>query len=472
MFFKQFLREDLGCASYLIGDADAAECAIVDPQWNITEYIDTAAKQGLKIRYVVETHNHADHVSGHGKLAEQGAEVCIHESANVAYPHRALKEGDTITVGGVRLQVLHTPGHRPEHIALVVTDTTRADAPWLVLTGDALFVGDVGRPDLAVEPREGAAELYKSLKSKLLKLDDMVEVYPSHISGSLCGKALSAKGSSTVGFERRYNPPLSAEGEQGFIDRVTGELPPQPPHFGRIVEKNRGPFLTEELEVRAMSADEVEALRRKGGMVLDARSPGAFGGGHIPGAINVDLHDGQFGNRAAWVIPQGLPVVLVVDTPGDVDTAVATLTAVGQETIEGYLLGGMHSWDTGGRPLQTIPQWSAAQLRERVAAGDRSFTVLDVREKSEWKEGHVSGAIHIPFHQLAKRLDEVPSHKPVVTICGGGVRSSIAASILQAEGFEPTNILGGMGAWNASGYPLEAGDETTMATPSGSSLRS
>jgi glyoxylase-like metal-dependent hydrolase (beta-lactamase superfamily II)/rhodanese-related sulfurtransferase len=447
MFFKQFLRDDLGCASYLIGDPDAGECVVVDPQWNVTEYLEVAQKQGMSIRYVIETHNHADHVSGHGKLAQMGARVGIHEEAGVEYPHLPLKDGQTLAVGSVRLQVLHTPGHRPEHIAVSVADTTRANAPWLVLTGDTLFVGDVGRPDLAVEAHEGALLMYGSLREKLLSLPDSVEMYPAHVSGSLCGKAMSPKPSSTIGFERLYNPLLSAADADSFVKSMTSELPPQPPHFQRIVRKNRGPFLTDEPVVRPLQAEEVEAMRRDGAAVLDVRSPEAFGGGHIPGALNVDLHGGQFGTRASWVVPSGKPVVLVTETPEDFQEALASLTAVGQEGIAGYLLGGMHAWDTSGRPLEMVRQITTAELYERITGGNRAIQVLDVREESEWKEGHVPGAIHIPFHELAARIDQLPSNKPIATICGGGTRSSIAASILKAEGFEPLNVAGGMGAW-------------------------
>ena len=201
MFFKQFLRDDLGCASYLVGDTDVGECVVVDPQRDISEYVHTAESHDMRISRVIETHNHADHVSGHGKLAALGAEVAIHEDAGVEYAHHSLKDGEVIEVGKVHLQVLHTPGHRPEHIALTVTDTSRANEPWLALTGDALFVGDVGRPDLAVEPAEGASQLYELLHSRLLKLQDGVELFPAHVAGSLCGKAMSPKGSSTIGFE-------------------------------------------------------------------------------------------------------------------------------------------------------------------------------------------------------------------------------------------------------------------------------
>ncbi len=453
MFFKQFVNEDLGCASYLIGDTDAGECVVVDPGWDVTPYVELAAAKGMAIRYVVETHNHADHVSGHGKLAKLGAQVAVHEDAGVAYPHKSLKDGEVLKIGGVELRVIHTPGHRPEHIALAVTDTSRAGEPWLVLTGDSLFVGDVGRPDLAIEPEEGAAQLFTSLNN-LLKLEDGVEVYPGHVSGSLCGKSMSPKPNSTIGFERRYNAPLSEKEQDAFVRQVTSELPPQPPQFGRIVEKNKGSFLTDDAVVRSLTADEVDSLRKDGGFVLDTRDPEAFGGGHIPGAINVDLHGGQFATRASWVIPEGAPVVLVLNAPGDLKQAMSLLEAAGQGNVKGYLLGGIHGWDSSGRPIETVPQVPVSELRERLQSGDRSFTVLDVREDSEWREGHIEGAIHIPFHQLSKSLDRVPSHKPVAVVCGGGTRSSIAASLLQGEGFDPMNVSGGMGAWNSSGYPL------------------
>jgi hydroxyacylglutathione hydrolase len=452
MFFKQFLRDDLGCASYLIGDTDAGECLVVDPQWDISDYLRLAAAKKLRITHVIETHNHADHVSGHGKLAQLGAEVAIHEAAEVEYPHISLKDGDVISVGAVNITVLHTPGHRPEHVALAVTDTSRADKPWMVLTGDSLFVGDVARPDLAVEAAHGAVLLYTSLKEKLLTLDDGVEVYPAHVSGSLCGKGMSAKGNSTIGFERRYNNALRVEGKEEFVENLTGELPPQPPHFKSIVERNRGPFYTQELVVRALSVDEFDAMRRDGAIVLDTRSSEAFGGGHVPGALNVDLHKDQFATRASWVLPPDKEVVLVLPSDADLDQAVSSLSAVGQTGVEGYLLGGMEAWDTSGRPLEAIRQLPVSELHERIEAGSNPYTILDVREPSEWREGHIEGAINIPFHQLASHLDDVPSNKSVATVCGSGNRSSIATSILKREGFEPLNIAGGMDAWKGAGY--------------------
>ncbi|HUP27996.1 MAG TPA: MBL fold metallo-hydrolase, partial [Chloroflexia bacterium] len=375
MYFRQFVRDGLGCASYLIGDTDAGECVVVDPQLDVSEYVVIAGEKGMAIRYVIETHNHADHISGHARLAHLGAEVAIHKDAGVEYPHRPLEDGEVLEVGAVRLRVLHTPGHRPEHIALSVADTSRAEEPWLVLTGDALFVGDVGRPDLAVEAHEGASQLYASLREKILPLADGVEVYPAHVEGSLCGKGMSPKGSSTVGFERKYNPPLTEKDRESFVQRVTTDLPPQPPQFERIVEKNRGPFQTAELDVVPLQPAEVEETRKQGGIILDVRSPEAFGGGHIPGALNVDLHGGQFGTRASWLLTPEKPVVLVTETTEDFDRALSDLSAVGQEGVKGYLLGGMHAWDTGGRPLAAIAQMSVDDLRKKLEGNDKSLQV-------------------------------------------------------------------------------------------------
>ncbi len=455
MFFKQFVNDGLGCASYLIGDGSAGECVVVDPAWDVEPYVEVAAKEGLRIRYVIETHNHADHVSGHGKLAASGAEVAIYKEAGVQYPHKALGDGDAIRIGTVRLTVLHTPGHRPEHISLSVTDTTRADEPWMVLTGDSLFVGDVGRPDLAVQPAEGAAQLFQSLHKKLLTLHDGVEIYPGHVAGSLCGKSMSAKGNSTIGFERLYNGPLTEVEEAAFVERVTGGLPPQPPNFERIVEKNRGQFAIDDVVARSMTADEVESARRSGNTVIDTRSPDAFGGGHIPGALNVHLQGGQFATRTSWLVEPERPFVLVLEEDGDLQRALHDLMSAGQTNLAGYLLGGMKLWDATGRPLELVPQWSVEELHKRLESSDRSFTLIDVRERPEWADAHIDGAINIPFHQLKAHIDTLPSNKPLATICGGGTRSSIAASILQAEGFEPANVMGGVEAWEGRGYPLQ-----------------
>ncbi|MEO8285743.1 MAG: rhodanese-like domain-containing protein [Chloroflexota bacterium] len=454
MYFKQFVADDLGCASYLIGDTDAAECVVIDPKWNITDYLELATRKDMRIAYVIETHNHADHVSGHGKLAQLGAQVVVYTDAGVEYPHKTLADGESIKVGSVLFTALHTPGHRPEHMSISVTDTTRANEPWLVLTGDSLFVGDVGRPDLAVEPKEGAADLFHSLHDKILTLPDGTEIYPAHVSGSLCGKSMSPKPNSTIGFERHYNEPLQQGTLEGFVEQVTADLPPQPAQFERIVAKNCGPFITDDMVTVPLSADEVDTMRRGGALILDTRSPLEFGVGHIPGALNVDLNGGQFATRASWLIPENTPVILVLQSEEDLPVALENLAMAGQDGIMGHLAGGMVAWASNGYLTETIRQTTVAELRSRIDAGDRSFQIIDVREDSEWREGHVPGAIHIPFHQLLSRLDDVPSNKPIVTICGGGTRSSIAASILQAHGFEPVNVTDGMSNWKPLTVPL------------------
>ncbi len=451
MYFKQFIADDLGCASYLIGDTEVGRCVVVDPRWNITEYVELAAARGMQISYVIETHNHADHVSGHGKLAALGAQVALFHTADVEYPHLPLKDGDTITLGSVRLQAIHTPGHRPEHIAIAVSDLSRTEEPWLVLTGNSLFVGDVGRPDLAIEPKEGASQLYHSLRERLLALGDGVEVYPAHVSGSLCGKAMSDKGNSTIGFERRWNSPLRHHSEAAFVRDVTAELPPQPPQFARIVAKNRGPFLTEDLKAGPITANEIQKMQQQGTLVLDTRSPDAFGGGHIPGALDVHLYGGQFATRASWVIPTGVPVILVLESASDLDPALEWLAMAGQDSVRGYLLGGMIAWESAGFSLETIPQMDVEHLKAHVDAHHANLVILDVREDSEWREGHIPGAIHIPFHALKDHLSELPRGRALATICGGGTRSSIAASILKSRNFNAVNVPGGMDAWRAAG---------------------
>jgi hydroxyacylglutathione hydrolase len=265
---------------------------------------------------------------------------------------------------------------------------------------------------------------------------------------------MSEKPISTIGFERRFNYLLHLTDKLGFVDQVTHDLPPQPPQFGRIVELNRGPFLTDELELRALSIGDFEEYRESGALVLDTRVPEAFGAGHIPGAINVDPHGGQFGTRASWIIPNDTPVVLVLERNEDQKAASGSLAAVGQFGVAGFLDGGMETWDSSGRPLKSITQLLVREL-SALMLGERSpYSVLDVREGSEWREGHIDGAQHIPFHDLKAHLDDLPGNKPIATICGGGTRSSIAASILQREGFDVINVVDGMDAWRAAGHPV------------------
>ncbi len=455
MYFQQFLRKDLGCASYLIGSADNGEAAVVDPGWDITPYLAAAQEAGLRIVCCIETHNHADHVSGHGKLAAHtGAAIYVYQEAGVAYEHRPLADDEVIHLGEVAIQALHTPGHRPEHISLLVTDTAQGDEPRLVLTGDALFVGAVGRPDLAVEPGEGAHELFHSLHDTLLHLPDHVALYPGHVAGSLCGKAMRPEPMSTIGLERQTNPALQTSDERTFITETTRDLPPQPPHLQAIVDRNRGPLLTADPPVPLLTPADVVRHLRTGTQVLDTRTPAAFGAGHIPTALNVDLDGGGFPTRTAWVLDDRLPYLLVLDGDGAQHDAVNGVLAVGLDRLAGVLDGGMAAWTAGDHPVQTLPQITVQTLQAALHDGTAPL-VLDVRDDSEWAEGHIAGAIHIPFQQIQRRLAEVPPGRTIATICGGGIRSSIAASLLQRAGYAAVqNVAGGIDAWRAAGLPM------------------
>ncbi len=460
MYLKQFVRDESGCASYLVGSLRDGCCAVVDPQWAIEPYLQAAAAKGLRITQVLETHLHADHVSGARRLAEQtGAEIGIHAAAEVAYPHRALRDGDLVRLGEVELRVLHTPGHRPDNISLLVTDGERATEPCAVLTGDTLFVGGVGRPDLGGAAREHATALYESLFGKLLTLPDFVEVYPSHVGGSSCGAGLSGATSSTIGFERRYNYAAQPRSLAQFVDLVTGDLPPQPGNFETIVQKNRGLLPVAEPRGTPLTPAAVHNLLHSGGeggeraMVLDARGVETFGAGHLPGAVNVPLRGPAFGVRVGWVIPATAPLVLVLDGDDDLPDALTALASIGYGNVAGYLAGGVDAWRGAGQPLATLAQTSVHALRERLET-DPALLVVDVREQDEYDGRHIRGAVHVPFWALPARADELPRDRPLAVICEGGLRSSLGASLLAHAGFDQlTNVSGGMSAWLKAGYP-------------------
>jgi len=460
MYLKQFVRDESGCASYLVGSLRDGCCAVVDPQWNVEPYLQAAAAKGLRITQVLETHLHADHVSGARRLAEQtGAEIGIHAAADVAYPHRALHDGDVVRLGEVELRVLHTPGHRPDNISLLVTDGERATEPCAVLTGDTLFVGGVGRPDLGGAARDDATKLYESLFGKLLTLPDFVEVYPSHVGGSSCGAGLSGATSSTIGFERRYNYAAQPRSLAQFVDLVTGDLPPQPGNFETIVQKNRGLLPVSDPQGTPLTPAAVHNLLTTGGeggeqaMVLDTRSVETFGAGHLPGAVNVPLRGPAFGVRVGWVILASAPLVLVLDRDDDLPDALNALASIGYGNVAGYLAGGVDAWRAAGQPLETLPQTSVHALRERLET-DPSLLVLDVREQNEYDGRHIRGAVHVPFWALPARADELPRDRPIAVICEGGLRSSLGASLLEHAGFDQlTNVSGGMSAWLKAGYP-------------------
>lgn len=461
MFFQQIVREDLGCAAYVVGSTDAGVCAVVDPRLDeIDEILGIADSREMEIIAIVETHNHADHVAGHLEIAARtSACTYVHEAASVSYPHRPVRDGDAIEVGEVTLKVMHTPGHRPEHIALAVSDRSRSDEPWVVLTGDSLFIGDVARPDLAIDGAEGAAALYGSVFEGLMGLPDGVEVFPGHVAGSLCGRTMNLKTSSTIGYERRHNLALRSTSRSDFVRDMNQNLPERPPNMAQIVELNRATEIPSLAMPRSLSPHYVEAAG-KDAVILDVRSPAEFGAGHVPGSVNVDLHASQFGTRVGFVVPADADLMLVLGGSHDLEDAVSALAVVGYNRVHGVLSGGMESWERAGLPIQTIHQISVKGLRDALEPSNgkpTEVTVLDVRERNEWVSARIPGSVHIPFHQIQARIDEVPRTSTVAIVCGSGNRSSIAASVLQACGVEGLqNVTGGMEAWEAAGYRVTA----------------
>ena len=430
VLFRQFVDDDLGCASYLIGDESVGEAVVVDPAYEIEPYLEEAERRGARIVRTLETHTHADHVSGHGRLAlEHGVPVSIHPAGDPEYPFDALADGQEIAVGDVVIRVVHTPGHRPEHCCFAVVDRSRGDDPWLVVTGDSLLVGSAARPDLAVEAVEGARDLHRSLRS-LLELPDGVEVYPGHIAGSLCGAQMSSKASTTIGFERRFNHAVLTDVDE-FVAEASASSAPRPPNMDRIVSINRGPFL---------GAPEPLGSVTDGGdaVVVDVRRTELFAAGHAPGALNVPLDDSSFPTKAAFVIPPDGRVALHANCQEDAERAARGLRTVGIFELVGRLLD-----PPDGEHVETV---EVADLDALLADGE--VTVLDVREKDERDEGYIAGSRHIPYRLVPAWIDDLRDSQPVVTICSTGSRAAIAASVLVAQGIEARPVLrGGVQDW-------------------------
>jgi hydroxyacylglutathione hydrolase len=454
MFFRQILHEDLGCASYLIGSK--GEAAVVDPKWEIDEYLEAAADHGLKIERILETHNHADHLSGRGRLAAAtGARIHISADAGVDYDHEPLRDGEAIEVGAARIRGLATPGHRPEHIAYLVEDPERGDEAWLLLSGDSLFVGDLARPDLAVEPEEGARGLFATL-ARYRELPDFVEVWPGHIGGSLCGgSSMSEKPQSTIGFERRFNPYLRIEAEEELVARLTGEAQPQPPNFERIVELNRGPLISESTSLPALAPDRALELVDAGAILLDVREPHEFDGAHVPGSVNVTAVKAGVGTRAAWIADPDSQVLVLAGGEEEARSAALLLEAVGFRELAGYVGGGIEAWRGAGLDLDSLPAIDAETLARELEAG--AVVLLDVREQEEWEAGHVEGSIHVPYHELREGAPDaiVRAPKPVAVACSGGFRSALAASVLRRQGVESLRHVAVGGVADLAGHGIE-----------------
>ncbi len=460
MLFRQIIHEDLGCASYLVGDPGSGVAAVVDPQWDIDPYLQLARLHGVRIEHVLETHNHADHVSGHGRLARaSGATIHVNGLAEAEYEHEPLADGWALALGdAVTIEAIHTPGHRPEHTSFLLRDAARGGDPVAVLSGDSLFVGDVARPDLAVEPREGAAEIFRSLHERLLALPDEVEVWPGHLGGSLCGSSgIDLRTSSTIGFERRHNRALAFTDEGEFVEDAISTLGQRPPNVEHIVTLNRGPLIEAIGSPARLTPRRFEAAIAAGAYAVDSRTNEQFDEAHIPGAISASAYDTGFATKVAQVVPPDAEVVVVAASDGNELDAAELLAAVGLQ-VHGFLGGGMSAWRAEERLVARIEPIGPEELAERLAGEDPPL-VLDVRGAGEYAEGHISGSLHIPYGELQRRLDELPRDRALATICKGGKRSGLAASVLQREGFETIHVArGGVGTWQAEGRPVESAE--------------
>ncbi len=452
MFFQQFKVDGLGCYSYLIGCPGAGVAFVVDPERHIDRYLKTAELEGMRITHIFDTHLHADHISGAVELAEKsGGDIYVHPEVRGEYAHKTLQDGDRFTFGVAEAEILETPGHTPNSITITVADTSRSSEAMLLLTGDLLFVGDVGRPDLAGEDmlEQQVQNLYNSLYKKLSRFEDWVEIYPAHGAGSLCGKGMSSKPMSTLGFERKHNPLLNGMPFDEFRRIMTGGFRIRPPGFVEIVKNNRSAptSLSSLAEVRRLSVYEVENLRKKGAVLVDVRQATSFGASFTPGSFNIGLTP-QSATWLGMVVPTDKDIVVISDGEADAHSAVHQFRRVGFDSILGFLDGGVSSWAISAMPLDYLPQLSVQGL-EVVLQKYADHIVLDVRTDEEWDQGHMDKAIHKPIADLIRDGIDIDDRKRHISvICGSGHRSNIAGSFLKAAGYENVySVIGGMTAW-------------------------
>jgi glyoxylase-like metal-dependent hydrolase (beta-lactamase superfamily II)/rhodanese-related sulfurtransferase len=454
MYFEQFYLGCLAHASYLVGSEGVA--AVIDPQRDVEIYLEEACKHSLRIAYVIETHLHADFVSGHRELAARtGAEIYVGARAGAQFPHVAVRQGDEIRFGQCRLRFLETPGHTLESLCVLVTDLDRSAEPFAVLTGDTLFIGDVGRPDLSPDhtPQQLAGLLYDSLHQKLLSLPDDLQVYPAHGAGSLCGRQIGAERSSTIGEQRIRNYALQSRSRDEFVRMLTDALPERPGYFAQDAEINRtgAGSLAEMAPMAALDAEAVRASQSGGAVVLDTRPETQFGAGHVPAAVNIPL-SGQFAAWAGALLGLETDLLLVAENPERAAEARMRLARVGIERVAGYLAGGMESW-----PRESCEQLTQIGVRDlnRLLRERADLQVADVRRPAEWEEGHIEGAVLAPLNQAAKMVDKLDPARPIAVHCKGGYRSSIASSLLLRAGFRQVmNVTGGFDAWKAANLPV------------------
>jgi hydroxyacylglutathione hydrolase len=467
MFFHQRFIPGLAIASYMIGDEKAKQVAVIDPTRDVDEFLRIAKEEGLHISHILETHVHADFVSGSAELkARLGGEAKVVVSGmggkewTPPYADVVVKDGDEVTLGGIRLKAVHTPGHTPEHVTWALYDDTRSkETPWMLFTGDFLFVGDVGRPDLLGpgQQKQLAHDLYNSVFEKLKAVPDFTEIFPAHGPGSLCGKAIGSRRSSTVGYERRFNSALQPKQEAQWTDALLKDMPLAPPYFRRMKQVNsKGPAILghEPPGQKRLTAKEIHQRLCEDCMVVDVRPKEAYAAAHVPDSINIPRGQ-NLPAWAGWVLPYDKHLVIVPSSPTEMSEVVTHLLRVGLDQIEGYMEDGMDAWENQGLPIAKLETISVQELDDRMKADalQRPF-VLDVRTETEWHGGHIDQALHIHGGVLKDRYGEVPRDRPVAVVCGTGYRGSIAASFLKSQGYqEVANVLGGMTAWKAAGLP-------------------
>ncbi len=456
MYFNQIAVPGMGCLSYVIGCPQAKAMAIIDPKRDIEDYLNISREEGMKITHVFNTHVHADHVSGDQELQVAcGADIYIHESAPVKYHHKTVKEEDVFEIGAAKIKILHTPGHTPNSISLLVTDRARSEEPQMLLTGDLLFVGDIGRPDLPGSEilDEQVKNLYDSLYVKLAEYPDHLEVFPAHGQGSLCGRGMSAKKSSTLGYERRANLMLRFPSFETFKADVMSAFPLRPKSFSHIIQTNlEGASTLDACPMdKRLTPPQFEEMMADGALIIDARDSAAFGGFHIPGSINIGFEK-QLANWVGMVVDPKSEIILVVDDQEDYDRMMTELHRIGYDLIFGYLSGGIMAWLMSGRAVEQLEQTSPQQLAARL----QNVRVIDVRTPAEWQSGHIEQAEHFPLSDiLEKRYPEADKDEELVLQCGSGYRSNIAASLLRQAGFPKVKSLaGGAFAWSNAGYAL------------------
>ena len=455
MRLERIYTPGLAQIAYLVGDDEAGVAAVIDPRRDIQEYLDLATSAGLRITHVFETHVHADFVSGARELAEAtGATIYASRLGQSEFPHQPLDDGDVTEVGSLRLTALLTPGHTPEHLSYLLTDPASGDAPQALFSGDMLFVGEVGRPDLLGEAQTSQLvdQLYDSIFERLMPLDDDIVVYPGHGAGSACGKKIGDQPSTTIGQEKRFNYAFRESERDAFRRAILEDMPPAPTYYPVLKRVNKvGPALLSALpDGVALSTEEVARRMEQGALIVDARTPGAFGAGHVPGAVFAGLGP-NFTAWMGWLAPYEQDIILVLEHDDDFADARTELRRIGVDRVAGYLAGGMSAWLDAGREIQDLPQMSVEELRERRATSD--LAVLDVRSPDEWQSGHIPGASFRYVANIIRGADGVPAEEPLAVVCGSGYRSSVASSILQRQGrTHLINVIGGMGAWQDAGF--------------------